>query len=325
MGRFFGATQDTCRETCQTTRGCYGLNYKAEPSEEQERAGMCILFRDECDLVENAGWVYEPMSAPLQQWSSLRYMTCNTQSGDQAWQLHGVGGRMIGNTCVGVEWHGFRTKVEEYLKLATRLVEEGSQELLIVCDGTDMFFGGCSDEDMYLRYDKVSLATGAPVIAGAENFQYPQAVFPYETMDSRRQDVMSLFDMGPGSYDMDGHNYRHANSGWMIGPPDKLKEVLECMLEMGNGNFAGTPNKGDPSYDDQHGLHACMFAHPDLIALDYSGLLVTNMAGFPWNGDNTILRKVDGVVKNAAGPEWLTQCFIHLNGGSWDWVKVLSL
>jgi hypothetical protein len=323
MGRASGTTHDGCRETCRKTKGCYGYSYEASENATTSKS-MCIWFGNDCDEEPNAGWVYERMGVPKPQWSGVNYYTCNTRAAEEGWGLGGNSGfKGIGNTCVGVEWHGFRTKVEEYLKLATRLADEGSEELLVVCDGKDMFYGGCSDADVIQRYNKISLATNATVIAGAENFQYPQPVFDYADFDSRREEVMWGFLMDPGNYDRDGHQYRHANSGWMMGPPAQLKEALECMLDMGRGEFYGTPNKGDPHFDDQHGLHACMFAHPDLIALDYSGTLVTNMAGFNLNG-NTVLRRADGVVKNAAAG-WNTQCFIHLNGGSWGWVGLLGL
>merc|ERR1712232_18949 len=178
---------------------------------------------------------------------------------------------------------------------------------------------------MLAKYDKIVKASGhAPVVAGADNKLYPRIQsWEYSRFDARRADVMTAFRMDLSAYctfsDCDTYTYIYANSGFLMGPPKELSWVLECMLRKGAGDF-GANNSG---FDDQQGLHACMFDHPDLITLDYSGSLSLELIFFNKSTDPSadVLFFEGGVVHNQAA-RGAPQCFVHGNGdtlnGWWD-------
>merc|ERR1719454_775429 len=98
-------------------------------------------------------------------------------------------------------------------------------------------------------------------------------------------------------------SYKYANSGFLMGPPKHLETLLGCMLENGWGDF------GETGYDDQQGLHACMFENPELVSLDYSGTLSQQLIFF---NDKVLYEKEGMVYSQVAGGR--SQCFVHGNG-----------
>jgi len=94
--------------------------------------------------------------------------------------------------------------------------------------------------------------------------------------------------------------YKYVNSGFLMGPVGAMNKVLACMREV-------TPM--DDGYDDQYALTQCMFRHPELITIDYSGSLILTMDGF----QDSILVKHGAELRNVALNK--TQCFIHFNSG----------
>merc|ERR1740138_1344842 len=214
----------------------------------------------------------------------------------------------IQNVCFNKTWYGFKTKVYAYLSHVREMAREGQPEQLVVLvDNSDMAFGGCTYEDLLHRYDKIASLVKVPVIAGADNKLFPTTDWPYHTLDARRKKIMKAFDMAGDKFcdyaDCDQYSYKFANSGFLMGPPKDLQELLSCMLENGWGDF------GKTGYDDQQGLHACMFNDPDLVALDYTGTLSQQLIFF----DDEVLYKSEGKVHNRVAGG-VVQCFVHGNG-----------
>lgn len=241
---------------------------------------------------------------------SVKVLTCETRkSWEESWPMMGVNTTMtIQNVCFNKTWYGFKTKVDAYLSHVKEMAREGQPEQLVVLvDNSDMAFGGCTYEDLLRRYDRISSLVKVPVIAGADNKLFPTTDWPYHTLDERRKKIMKAFDMAGDEFceyaDCDQFSYKYANSGFLMGPPKDLEKLLSCMLENGWGDF------GKTGYDDQQGLHACLFNDPNLVALDYTGTLSQQLIFFD---DNVLYKKDHKVYNKVAGG--VPQCFVHGNG-----------
>jgi hypothetical protein len=237
-------------------------------------------------------------------------LTCETRKGTvESWPMQGVDVTMnVHNVCFNKTWYGFKTKVDAYHERIVELTAGGQPEqLVILVDNSDMAFGGCTYDDLLDRYDKISSLVNVPVIAGADNKLFPATDWPYHTFEERRGRIMRAFGMTAGKFckytDCPKYSYRFANSGFLAGPPKDLQHLLRCMLKNGFGDF------GKTGYDDQQGLHACMFSNPDLVALDYTGTLSQQLIFF----DDEVLYKSEGKVHNRVAGG-VVQCFVHGNG-----------
>jgi len=240
--------------------------------------------------------------------------TCETRghgANDNAWPMQGVNQTIrIQNACVNQEWYGFKTKVDSYLRFAEKLANSSntSDNILILVDNSDMAFGGCSYEELLHRYDLITRLANATVVAGADNSLFPEWDWPYDSLQGRRQVIMQAFGMTTDQFcdvsDCPERPYRYANSGFLMGPPRVLAELLGCMREKGWGNF------GKFKFDDQHGLQACMFGdYKNVVALDYSGTLTMELLRMK----STTLYEGNGKVYNRVA-RGMTQCFVHGNG-----------
>jgi len=237
-------------------------------------------------------------------------LTCETRKSNvESWPMQGVGATMtIHNVCFNKTWYGFKTKVDAYHERVMELTAGGQPEQLVVLvDNSDMAFGGCTYDDLLDRYDKISSLVNVPVIAGADNKLFPTTDWPYHTFEERRGRIMRAFGMTAGKFckytECPKYSYRFANSGFLAGPPKDLQHLLRCMLKNGWGDF------GKTGYDDQQGLHACMFSNPDLVALDYTGTLSQQLIFF----DDEVLYRSEGKVHNRVAGG-VVQCFVHGNG-----------
>ncbi|CAK0820843.1 unnamed protein product, partial [Prorocentrum cordatum] len=181
----------------------------------------------------------------------------------------------IQNACVNQEWYGFKTKVDSYLRFAEKLANSSntSDNILILCgQNSDTACG-------WLQHTR-RCSTGVRPHhqarqrdgrRGCRQQPLPRVGhdWPYDSLQGRRQVIMQAFGMTTDQFcdvsDCPERPYRYANSGFLMGPPRVLAELLGCMREKGWGNF------GKFKFDDQHGLQACMFGdYKNVVALDLS-------------------------------------------------------
>jgi hypothetical protein len=249
---------------------------------------------------------------------SVTVATCETrktEGGGSRWPMQGVDKTMtIQNVCAHEEWYGFKTKVDAYQKFVGELADSGEpDQMVVLVDNSDMAFGGCSYDELLHRYDIIRDLTGATVIAGADNAPFPTSDWPYDSLQDRRNAIMKAFGMSLDQYcdvtDCLQYAYKYANSGFLMGPPRVLYNLLGCMLDKGFGHFWSGATSYE--YDDQQGLQACMFGeYQDVVALDYSGTLTMELIRMD---NSTLYKKPDGKVYNSVA-RGMPQCFVHGNG-----------
>lgn len=198
--------------------------------------------------------------------------------------------------------------MEGYLKWVEERVAVADEAILILVDGRDMAWGGCSVADLVARYHTIVAASGGPkVVVGADNQVFPPAPWDYLPFKSRRRTVQSAFGISAANFSP--ANPRFVNSGFIMGPAPDLLRLLRCTKD-----HAVEP--GVTWMDDQYGVTYCMIHNPDLITIDYSTSLSLQLA----DARQDIVERRDGTVFNTAVSA--TQCFIHGNGQSlvkfWD-------
>lgn len=188
-------------------------------------------------------------------------------------------------------WGGLMTKPR---RLRSWLRSGGcGEEVMIVCDAFDIIFTVRAGE-VARRY--LDIWEDRPIVFNAERSLFPRAELEYAFIHPTAQS-------------------RYLNSGFFVGPPDKILAMLEAMwlddiqddhiarddLHGGNGSHVN-PN-------DQ-GWYQLMFAAQVVpMELDYSGRLCKSLSGcsleeFDLEGDR---------ICDRAGNEPLV---FHFNGGS---------
>jgi hypothetical protein len=243
---------------------------------------------------------------------SVQVAAVETRINSSTYTMQGVPGLSVKNLGFQRKWHGFETKVDLYIDWVRERAESGAEarngELLILVDGLDVAWGGCSLTDLVARYHTVVDASAGPkVVVGADNQIWPPADWNYLPFKKRREKVQATFGLSADNFNP--APYRYANSGFLMGPATELLRVLKCVKAEG-------VSKGATWLDDQYGLTSCLMHHADWITIDYSSSLSLQLADMSLE----VAEHRDGHVhNNAAG---VTQCFIHGNGKSlpsfWD-------
>lgn len=293
---------------------------------QEQSGGALAATAESTDLVDSAfamvespdGTVSLKMGSKLlcAAERTITVLTCETRkaSAAETWPMQGVSTTlMIKNVCFGRKWYGFKTKVDAYKEAVEELAVQGQAgQIVILVDNSDMAFGGCSYEELIFRYDRILNVTGASIVAGADNSVWPREDWPYSTLEDGRKRTMQAFGMRRDKYcdhtSCPKFEYKYANSGFLMGPPEDMQTILGCMLEKGQGHYGAT------GYDDQAGLQRCMFGdYKNMVALDYSGTLSMQLIRF----NEFVLYEGGGKVYNRAAGG-MSQCFVHGNGDTFS-------
>lgn len=250
--------------------------------------------------------------------------TVETRNDAERFPAAGLTGMTFINLGSHRSWDGFRTKVQLYRSWVHDQAQQSPGRVLVLADGGDMAYGGCSEEQMIARYWTVVTASKGPkVVCGADTVIWPVHTswhtegpeitdsWKYKGFEERKANVLKAFGLEKDPYRpfLNKGSPSFVNSGFLMGPASDLLEVLNCMMSIDNG----------PDFDDQLALTECMFKTPDRIAIDYSGSLVLNLQGFR----RDVLEGKDGVLRNkvTATP----QCFVHFNAFAplqkWAWLN----
>lgn len=224
---------------------------------------------------------------------------------------------MFENLGAWKHWFGFHTKLVYMRPFLHHLAYHKPDEIVILTDGGDVSFGGCDRDDLLARYVAVVNAGRwkTPVVVGGDNSIWPHVLYKehmkYHSFWPDKWAQFGVFGFKKGLYDHYQHHggYNYVNSGFIMGPAKDLHVVVDCMDKHGWIPWTG-------KYDDQYALTECMFMHPHLITVDYSGLIVLDMWGFYHN----IFYAHKGVVYNRATNK--SVCFVHGNGDSYPTWKL---
>ena len=118
------------------------------------------------------------------------------------------------------------------------------------------------------RFLALEKETGKPVLFAAERTLWPdaalEALYPPSQPTLHRKNRASSGDSSDRSSDV-AHPLRFLNSGTVVGRAWALKYVMESVAALGALSACGP--------DDQRAFHTVMLQHPQLIGLDYDGVV----------------------------------------------------
>jgi len=297
------AAADDCRGPCsaKVPAETAGTTRSSKPSQTLQVPGQ-------------ANSTASPPDAELHS-GEIEVISVETRNGNTSYSVPGIPGAFFRNLGAGKPWHGFITKVQLYHDFVKQLAAASPSKLLILADGGDLAFGGCSSQELLARYEKTAAASGgAEVICGADSAIWPKhtkwhpkgpevdAPWRYHRFQGRMKDMLTVAGLGSKPNPYSSYMWRgppqYVNSGFIMGPASALLKILECMLRRG-GEGA--------DFDDQLALTECMFHRPESVAIDYSGSLVLTLQGF----HRKVARGHGGIVLNRVLAK--SQCFLHFN------------
>jgi len=219
----------------------------------------------------------------------------------------------IKNVGFNQTWQGFMTKLE---LMSQWLDEQKDDEALVIfVDGEDTLFGGCSQEQFMRDYqDIVNRSGGAEVVTGAERgcYEIPRPWYcegvpkvpEWAVRDWTR--AAGGREIGGSHLDRDGQ-MRFVNSGFIMGPVGKLRQVFQTSLEdMQNWRHEGRL-RGDQYYVARY-----ILGHGESAVPDYGSSLVT--CGYSLDPLKLFKLLPGGGLYNEVTEK--QQCFFHANGPS---------
>lgn len=227
---------------------------------------------------------------------------------------------------------------------------------IVVFTDSDVIFGGCALEDFVASYDAIVNATGCPIVASAEaqcykpgrpskrlqrcaryeNPPFPERmaatpggpippVFRTEGTSIARRKCFVQEEGGP-PFPAGCARYAFVNSGAYMGPPAALLSMLRwtlayaCLDLVPNlWEWSWAQLQGRPYFlpiNDQTALGEYMFAHHEMLTLDYGArLFVTG-----WNLDPAmfVYGAPSGVLLREGKGRHRKMCFLHDNGHTLD-------
>lgn len=202
---------------------------------------------------------------------------------------------------LGEPWGGLMTKPR---RLRGWLRAGGcTAETLVVCDSFDIVWTASPDEvgDVCRKY-----WPGLPIVFNAE-----RAIFP-------RGELKHLFDERAATLIDGASHWRYLNSGFFIGPPARILEMLEAMwlddihddvkatdaLHGGSGTMVNTNDQGHYQYA------YCAQVVP--MHLDYSAQICQTLSGCSLDEFDLSGERLKNIATGSYPLVW------HFNGGSKD-------
>eukprot|EP00927_Polykrikos_kofoidii_P078679 TRINITY_DN75488_c0_g1_i1.p1 TRINITY_DN75488_c0_g1~~TRINITY_DN75488_c0_g1_i1.p1 ORF type:complete len:755 (+),score=81.06 TRINITY_DN75488_c0_g1_i1:75-2339(+) len=220
------------------------------------------------------------------------------------------------NVGQGRRFRGWMSRIEmlrDYLELSVQ-GNASPDRLVVVMDGTDFVWGGCSQEDFLARYADIANRSKRAVVFGAElacQDRVDCSVAPQ--VPGWAQTMTKIPDL-PGGFWRErtqcfatGGDWcdiepamRHLNSGFMVGPAAALKDLFSMALD----DFTVVGQR------DQ-GVFVKLFDTQEVITLDYGSSLVLNIDGVRMDQVNIRGSDIFGPL-SASAP----LCFLHAQGGA---------
>eukprot|EP00746_Dinoflagellata_sp_MGD_P164000 gnl/MRDRNA2_/MRDRNA2_92396_c0_seq1.p1 gnl/MRDRNA2_/MRDRNA2_92396_c0~~gnl/MRDRNA2_/MRDRNA2_92396_c0_seq1.p1 ORF type:complete len:310 (+),score=59.68 gnl/MRDRNA2_/MRDRNA2_92396_c0_seq1:378-1307(+) len=217
----------------------------------------------------------------------------------------------VKNIGAGKPWHGYVTKVKLMQDWVATLADD---QYVVFVDGGDVMYGGCDLGEMLARFRVLSRLTNAPVIMGAEyNCHEPPTAGCANYPSHGRDEVLNAFHLKAEDLDSwgSGPNWggghmalKFLNSGFYMGQVKDLKPLIAEWMAL-----SSLPSS------DQGWAAQVLQNRPDLLALDYGSMLVSNLFGVRLNKDDRQLYSFQ-----ASEKQWVNDatgksvCFFHGNG-----------
>jgi hypothetical protein len=271
---------------------------------------------------------------------SIEVLVVDTREASTRVDVPGVEGQSASNVGAGKAWNkwwGLQLKTKYLIDYLTGTENERNENRMVVLiDGGDVIYGGCSEKDLMegynlaLRASTTAEGTAPKIVLGAELGSFPKTIIhKYSGFKSRQHRALSMANISDEAYARfadcresfygpcsEPVSMQFMNSGFYMGPAKDVLSMLHAIRWFKN---------------DQEGAAHFMFHHPDECTLDYSGDLVLNLHNFKESKDpHDILNDPDLVVhveEEASGRLTVknrvtgrTSCFLHGNGNGKDTV-----
>jgi len=262
-------------------------------------------------------------------------VTVNTDE-PASYPMPGVPGKSYINFGVDFTWAGWDGRAKRYADGLRDQFKNDIHQIVIVADGGDILFGGCSDSELLQYYHAVVEASnGSKVVFGAQIREYPKVQAPFNHYNDskfrrRARAVQSAFGLDDKPYikfinksscNMSFNPYSvhedRLNAGFVIGPVGMVADMWEGLLALPDEETMPKPNY----FNDQLAAANYMFHNADDITLDYSTRITVQLGG-AWNVKD-MLEIRDGKLYNTVTGK--VQCFVHGNGDGFDdWQELVQ-
>jgi len=262
------------------------------------------------------------LEAPVEATAGLTNFTVITVDTDKPrdFAMLGSGNVAVINAGAGQMWNSWYDKPRLYQKYLKKFAVDFPGRIVILADGFDTIFGGCSDDQLLESFRKTLDVSQAKVVWGAENccFPWSDTCTWYRNFTQRQASSLQAFGMTEsyGSYgdcrrcrdlDLPGYDsfcssppaYQHLNSGFLMGEAAHVLSTVNLWVKLYN-NFNET---------DQLVAGEALFNQPDLMTLDYSGRLVLTIGNIPETSIPRLLSIRNGTLYNHVTEA--PQCFVH--------------
>jgi len=261
------------------------------------------------------------------------------------------------SACGQRSWKNIATKTCSNLAYVELVMSIDPTQLVVLLDGSDLVYTGCSKNDLHAAYTSLVAHSGASIVFGAEFGCWPCKVddevmvgYSKNSQRSRRRVALERHGLEATAYTDHAKceipygpcsappAMQYLNGGFAMGPAQDLQPVLqdacehvtvaskEAEAQRRNASSAGKASK--PLISEQRFLHRYLLEHPDAITLDYPGHLVINLHQLDTDLKFfSVEERMDGNLKVRVLRNRVTgrvQCFVHGNGSGKDVVKKLA-
>lgn len=258
----------------------------------------------------------------------LQFFGVQTQDSRTSVPYLGAPGRVANNIAPGVEFKGWKWRLEQYIGALEKEAETNPSGYVVFTDVGDVVNGGCTDEMFMEAYHlAVSATPEASVIFAAEHRFGPgnhvsdqDDIDEYESFRDRQHAAFVAAGLRKDAYEEVVKPAPDCEVGWtplfylnmgiVMGPVADLLEVFKGMHALGWSEAYGF-STFTPQWDDQMAAHHFLLNNKDKVTLDYTGQLFFNT--YEVNGPmREILEVSNGMLRNQVTGK--VQCLVHFAG-----------
>lgn len=267
----------------------------------------------------------------------IQVVTANTLVPTDYYPMPGAVGRQFFNIGNGKTWdksNPWYTRLQWYVEYLEGEETKDPEKLVILADGGDVLFGGCSEDELLARYDALVAAGSPKIIYGAQFREFPElkigdGYWTHPHTD-RRHSVQSKFNLTDDAWAPFQNEvackgqtsgkcsepplYTFLNAGFGIGPVGIWSKLLRKVLQIKKHDI----NIHEKIWNDQGALATYMLENFDEVGLDYSGTVNVNLVN---SNTNLLIVQSDSVWNTLANS---VQCFVHGNGESFNRWEVIE-
>mmetsp|Transcript_135973 Transcript_135973/g.247937 ORF Transcript_135973/g.247937 Transcript_135973/m.247937 type:complete len:376 (-) Transcript_135973:27-1154(-) len=246
------------------------------------------------------------------------------------YRMKGVPGRIVLNLIA--KNADTKSRLEHLLIWLQRQMDKHADKVVILSDGYSLLNGGCQDDDLHDRYQRMVADADGPnrgdgprVVMGAEfgaaglnpDFVKAFAGWRKQILQQQKNRSEKLYESlasckGDSSCKAPPR-YAYPDLGFIMGPVKDLQRVLR-------GIQIAYHEKFQPDMNEQLATIDYMIQNPREVALDYGSKLVLSLNDFREPKDVLLIKA--GLVTNSVMDD--AQCFVHGAGDKYNFAMELS-